>query len=49
MVRSVSVFAAGMQGYLRKHKYNNASTVDLWNALGDASGQPVAELMEAKE
>ena len=34
-----------MQLYLKKHAYGNATTVDLWNALGTASSKPIAELM----
>ena len=39
-------FREGIRGYLRTHAYGNTETVDLWNALGAASGQPVAEIME---
>ncbi|MCH8063786.1 MAG: M1 family metallopeptidase, partial [Chloroflexi bacterium] len=38
-------FRAGLHDYLTKHQYSNAKTVDLWNALGAASGQPVADVM----
>ncbi len=34
-----------MQLYLSRHQYSNATTVDLWNALGTAASKPVAELM----
>lgn len=37
--------SAGMKLYLAKHKYSNAVTVDLWDALGAAAGKPVASLM----
>ncbi len=37
-------FRDGLRGYMRQHAYGNTTTVDLWNALGTASGQPVAEI-----
>jgi aminopeptidase 2 len=41
------VFQAGMRHYVRKHAWGNASTDDLWASLGEASGIPVALMMEA--
>ena len=38
-------FQAGLQLYLSRHKYNSASTSQLWSAVGEASGQPVEEVM----
>ena len=35
-------FRAGMRLYLQRHAYSNTTTADLWNALAEASGQPVA-------
>ena len=40
-------FREGLRSYLTKHQYGNARTEDLWNALGDASGQPVAAMMDS--
>ncbi len=40
-------FQRGLHQYLTTHKYANARTEDLWNALGDASGQPVATIMDS--
>jgi puromycin-sensitive aminopeptidase len=40
------VFRKGLHDYLQKHKYSNASTVDLWAALGKVSGKKVKEIME---
>ena len=40
-------FRRGLHDYLTKNAYANARTVDLWNALGEASGQPVAEVMDS--
>lgn len=39
------VFRRGMSLYLNRHKYGNAVTEDLWSALADASGKPVALVM----
>ncbi len=38
------VFREGIRGYMAKHKFSNTTTADLWNALGEASGRPVAEI-----
>ena len=40
-------FRAGLRIYIQRHQYANARTRDLWNALGEASGQPVAEIMDS--
>ena len=40
-------FRAGVRLYLRRHAHSNTVTSDLWDALGEASGQPVREIMEA--
>ena len=42
---SEDVFRAGIRRYLTKHAYANTVTTDLWNALEEASGEPVAEIM----
>lgn len=39
-------FRQGLHKYLTTHQYSNAERLDLWNALGEASGQPVAEIMD---
>ena len=36
-----SVFRKGIHQYLTEHEYSNATTADLWNALGKVSGKPV--------
>ncbi len=33
------VFRDGIRKYMARHKYSNTTTADLWNALGEASGQ----------
>jgi aminopeptidase 2 len=38
-------FQRGLQHYLRAFQYANAQTRDLWQALGDASGQDIHSLM----
>lgn len=38
-------FQNGMHNYLKKHQYSNATTEDLWNSLGAASGKPVRQMM----
>jgi puromycin-sensitive aminopeptidase len=40
------VFRAGVREYLRQHAYGNATTDDLWAALGQAAGRDVAAIME---
>ncbi len=39
-------FRRGLHDYLKRHQYNNATTEDLWRALGEASGKPVKEIMD---
>ncbi|KAJ2003455.1 hypothetical protein GGI04_000554 [Coemansia thaxteri] len=38
-------FFKGVRAYLRKHKYANASTENLWSALSEASGVDVSQFM----
>lgn len=40
-------FKIGLQSYLKKHAYSNASTSDLWIALEESSGRPVIKMMSA--
>jgi puromycin-sensitive aminopeptidase len=40
------MFREGVRLYLRWHEYENAETTDLWKALGEASGQPIPEVMD---
>eukprot|EP01128_Nolandella_sp_AFSM9_P003354 TRINITY_DN1435_c0_g1_i1.p1 TRINITY_DN1435_c0_g1~~TRINITY_DN1435_c0_g1_i1.p1 ORF type:complete len:863 (-),score=234.42 TRINITY_DN1435_c0_g1_i1:89-2677(-) len=39
-------FKRGLNLYLEKFKYGNATTQDLWASLTDGSGKPVKELMD---
>lgn len=39
------VFATGVRAYLKKHAYGNATTLDLWASLSEASGLDVAKIM----
>ena len=40
------VFRDGVRLYLERHQFGNAETTDLWKALGDASRQPIPEVMD---
>ena len=40
------VFRDGVRTYLKAHAYANTVTTDLWDALEDASGAPVREVMD---
>ena len=40
-------FRDGIRRYIAAHKYSNTTTADLWNALGEASKQPVKEIAAA--
>ncbi len=37
-------FRNGIRAYMAKHKYSNTTTADLWTALANASGKPVADI-----
>lgn len=38
-------FKEGMRLYVRRHKWGNAGTGDLWAALEESSGKPVKSIM----
>ena len=38
------VFRDGIRRYIEAHKYSNATTTDLWNALSETSKKPIAEI-----
>ena len=40
------VFRDGVRTYLKAHAYANTVTSDLWDALEDASGAPVRDVMD---
>jgi puromycin-sensitive aminopeptidase len=40
------LFREGVRRYLQEHRFGNADTVDLWRALGAASGQPIPAMMD---
>ncbi len=40
-------FRAGVRLYLERHSYGNTRTTDLWDALEEASGQPVRSVMDS--
>jgi len=39
-----NVFRDGIRRYMASHKYSNSTTADLWNALSQASHQPIAQI-----
>jgi len=39
-----AAFRDGIRTYLKRHRYANTTSADLWAALAGASGKPVAEL-----
>jgi aminopeptidase N/puromycin-sensitive aminopeptidase len=42
---SPDVFRRGVNAYLRKFQYSNATAEDFWNAIAAASGRPVDKIM----
>ena len=40
------VFIDGVRRYIKKHAWGNTQTSDLWDALGEASGKDVAQVMD---
>lgn len=42
----IDCFLDGVSSYLNSNKFDNATTVDLWNAIGQVSGKPVNKMME---
>ena len=40
-------FQKGISHYLGKHEYDNAETTDLWDALEEATQQPVRSMMDS--
>jgi len=39
-------FRDGVRRYLATHRFGNAETADLWQALGEACGQPIPQIMD---
>jgi puromycin-sensitive aminopeptidase len=39
-------FREGLNQYLSKHAYGNATTMDLWSSLEKVSGKPIKKMME---
>ncbi len=37
-------FRAGLRLYMQRHAYSNTTTADLWQALGEASQEPVTQI-----
>ena len=40
-------FRAGIRLYMQKHAYGNTETTDLWDAIEEASGEPVRSTMDS--
>lgn len=40
-----STFRSGITKYLNAHRFDNAETTDLWQALEEASGEPISQIM----
>jgi puromycin-sensitive aminopeptidase len=40
-------FRAGIRSYLSKHQYENTETTDLWDAIEEATGEPVRRMMDS--
>ncbi|CAN5669230.1 M1 family metallopeptidase [soil metagenome] len=40
-------FQAGIRLYLRTHAYANTETTDLWDAIEEATGEPVRQIMDS--
>jgi puromycin-sensitive aminopeptidase len=40
-------FRAGIRLYMQRHRYGNTETTDLWDAIEEASGEPVRATMDS--
>ncbi|QXC63249.1 M1 family metallopeptidase [Aquihabitans sp. G128] len=40
-------FQAGIRHYLKAHAYGNTETTDLWDAIEEATGEPVRQIMDS--
>ena len=40
-------FRAGVRQYLEAHRFGNTETADLWDAIEEASGEPVRDIMDS--
>ncbi|HSL59273.1 MAG TPA: M1 family metallopeptidase [Acidimicrobiales bacterium] len=40
-------FREGIRAYLRTHAYDNTRTTDLWDAIEEATGEPVRRIMDS--
>jgi puromycin-sensitive aminopeptidase len=40
-------FRAGIRKYIAAHRYGNTETTDLWDAIEDATGEPVRRIMDS--
>jgi puromycin-sensitive aminopeptidase len=40
-------FRSGIRGYMERHRYGNTETTDLWDAIEEATDEPVRSLMDS--
>ncbi|KAK5988883.1 Alanine/arginine aminopeptidase [Cladobotryum mycophilum] len=40
-------FILGVSQYLKSHEYGNATSKDLWDAIGNVSGEPISQITDA--
>ena len=40
-------FRAGIRNYMANHQYGNTETTDLWDAIEEATGEPVRRIMDS--
>ncbi|CAM9808130.1 unnamed protein product [Ectocarpus sp. 4 AP-2014] len=46
-VLGMDMFKEGLQEYMKKHKYGNTETYDLWNAWSQVSGKDIGQMMRS--
>ncbi|CAM9646828.1 unnamed protein product, partial [Laminaria digitata] len=46
-VLGMDMFKKGLQEYMKKHKYGNTETYDLWDAWSQVSGKDIAKMMRS--
>src|SRR3546814_7411537 len=46
-VCSSDLFREGIRRYMKAHRYANTETTDLWDAIEEATGEPVRRIMDS--
>src|SRR3546814_3237172 len=41
-------FREGIRRYMKAHRYANTETTDLWDAIEEATGEPVRRIMDSR-